>query len=185
MGRVVTRDASRRMSGWADLDKVRVFLIILSFGANMMTSDRKLPVFLTKTEWPYYWISRVNGRYALELEKVLKPIGLDMSRWRVLSALLEHGRLGVSEIAEHCLLKLNTTTKIVQRMVADGLVVTRGSRIDGRVTEVSLTEDGERQGRRARQLAQQLFERSCVDIDLTELAQLNMLLKKVFDGLEG
>ena len=139
--------------------------------------------FSAKHDWPYYWISRVNARYALELERLLKPHGLDVSRWRVLASLDEHGSLGVSEIAEYAILRLNNTTKIVQKMAADGLVQTRSRSADARVTEVSLTEDGKRQAKRARELAHTLFERSFRDVDAGELKMLNELLKKVFDRL--
>lgn len=149
----------------------------------MQESDRLSQPFSTKRDWPYYWISRVNARYALQLESLLKPHGLDISRWRVLASLQEHGSLGVSEISEYAILRLNNTTKIVQKMAVDGLVRTRSRSADARVTEVSLTEDGERQATLARELAQKLFERSFRDVDAKELRMLNELLKKVFDRL--
>lgn len=140
--------------------------------------------FSHKTEWPYYWITRVSARYTFEMEKLLKPAGLDVSRWRVLSSLREHGTLGVSEISDYCILKLNTTTKIVQRMTAEGLVATRGSRSDGRVTEVRLTKKGEKAAVRAAQFAQMVFDQTFSDFNPAEIAQINAVLKKIFDKLE-
>ncbi len=92
-----------------------------------------------KKDWPFYWVSRVNARYAQVLERRLKPLDLDLARWRVLMSLYEDEHLSVSEIADYAVIKLNTVTKIVQRMIADGLVVTRVRPSDGRVTEVCLT----------------------------------------------
>lgn len=117
----------------------------------------KPDIFPAKGEWPYYWITRVSARYTLRLEEALKPRGLDVSRWRVLQSLHEHGALGVSDLADFAILRLNTTTKIVQRMVADGLLDTRVSRKDARVTEVLLTTKGRRQAEIARRLAHELF----------------------------
>ncbi|MFD2236561.1 MarR family winged helix-turn-helix transcriptional regulator [Aureimonas populi] len=139
--------------------------------------------FSSKAVWPYYWIARVNARYLLRMEELLKQDGLDISRWRVLSSLREHGTLGVSEISEYCILKLNTTTKIVQRMVAEGLVETRSSRSDGRVTEVTLTPQGAQMALRAADAARIVFERSFADFEPSEIAQINGLLKRVFDRL--
>lgn len=139
--------------------------------------------FSSKGTWPYYWIARVNARYLLRMEELLKRDGLDISRWRVLSSLREHGTLGVSEISDYCILKLNTTTKIVQRMVVDGLVETRPSRSDARVTEVTLTHRGEQMARRAADSARIVFERSFSDFEPGEISQINGLLKRVFDRL--
>lgn len=145
-------------------------------------NDTAVP-FAHKTEWPYYWITRVSARYIAQMEAMLKPAGLDVPRWRVLSSLREHGALGVSEISDYCILKLNTTTKIVQRMVNDGLVVTRSSPQDGRVTEVSLTPEGEDAAVRAAHFAQVVFDQSFQDFSPEEISEINTLLKRVFDKL--
>lgn len=51
--------------------------------------------------------------------------------------------MSVSESADFSTVKLNTATKIVQRMIAEGLVKTRVRPTDGRVTEVCLTGQGD------------------------------------------
>lgn len=138
-----------------------------------------------KKDWPFYWVSRVNARYAQVLERRLKPLDLDVARWRVLMSLYEDEHLSVSEIADYAVIKLNTVTKIVQRMIADGLVVTRVRPSDGRVTEVCLTPEGDRLRRLARKEADHVFASSFVSITPDELAHLNGLLEKVFLQLEG
>lgn len=143
------------------------------------------PIRYMKGSWPFYWISQVNGRYVQVLERRLKPIGLDIPRWRVLMALYEDGYLSISRIAEAAVLKLNTTTKIVQRMIAEGLVTTRQGLEDARVTEVTLTEAGEVLRHRALAEAQKILTRSFVNISSDELTQLNKLLAKVLSQLEG
>lgn len=152
-------------------------------GSGMLEGQETVGPFEHKTDWPYYWITRVSARYISEMEKLLKPAGLDVPRWRVLHCLREHGALGVSEISEYCILKLNTTTKIVQRMTLDELVTTRSSPMDGRVTEVQLTDKGEEAAVRAAQFAQTIFDRTFSDFEQDEIAQINGLLKRVFDKL--
>lgn len=143
------------------------------------------PIRYMKGSWPFYWISQVNGRYVQVLERRLKPIGLDMPRWRVLMALYEDGHLSISRIAEAAVLKLNTTTKIVQRMILDGLVTTRQGVEDARVTEVTLTPTGEALRHRALAEAQKILTSSFVNITAEELILLNSLLEKVLSQLEG
>jgi DNA-binding MarR family transcriptional regulator len=138
-----------------------------------------------KKNWPFYWISRVNARYIQTLEARLKPIGLDMPRWRVLISLYEEEYLSVSEIAEISVMKLNTATKVVQRMVADGLVETRVSPGDGRVTEVTLTNHGDRMRQAALCEAESILAASFVHITPEELAALNGLLEKVLGRLKA
>ncbi|MFD1624113.1 MarR family winged helix-turn-helix transcriptional regulator [Azospirillum griseum] len=136
-----------------------------------------------RRNWPFYWISRVNARYVQVLETRLKPINLDMPRWRVLMSLHEDEHLSVSEIAEFSVLKLNTATKIVQRMLADGLVVTRTSPVDARATEVSLTPHGDRMRQLAMVEADRILASSFLDIPPEDIATLNTLLQKVFNQL--
>ena len=71
--------------------------------------------------WPFYWITRVSRRYTHDMEDVLKKIGMDVARWRVLMILNEINPASVSELADHAVIKLSTMTKTVIRMQADGL----------------------------------------------------------------
>lgn len=155
----------------------------VSQAAEAALDEGEQAVKRMKRNWPFYWISRVNGRYVQVLERRLKPIDLDMPRWRVLMSLHEDGYLSVSEIADYSVLKLNTATKIVQRMLADGLVTTRVRPTDGRVTEVTLTPKGDEMRRRALMEADKILAASFINISSEELAALNGLLEKVFDRL--
>ncbi|KAA2313209.1 MarR family transcriptional regulator [Pseudooceanicola sediminis] len=133
-----------------------------------------------KRNWPFYWISRVNARYVQVLERKLKPLGLDVARWRVLISLYEEEYLSVSEISAFSTLRLNTTTKVVQRMIADDLVRTRVRPTDGRVTEVCLTARGDALRDRALAEANKILAASFVNVSAEELAALNATMEKVF-----
>ena len=43
-----------------------------------------------KEEFPFYWLTRVNGRYSMAMEKALKKIDLDVPRYRILFTLDNH-----------------------------------------------------------------------------------------------
>lgn len=146
-----------------------------------MTTDESR---FAKEDWPFYWISRVNARYVQVLEKRLKPLGVDVPHWRVLISLYESEYLSISEIAEMSTMRLNTTTKVVQRMIVDGLVTTRVRPTDGRVTEACLTEKGDRLRALALVEAQQVYDLSFPAVTPDERAVLNRTLAKVFAHLD-
>ncbi|WP_441865382.1 MarR family winged helix-turn-helix transcriptional regulator [Phaeovulum sp. W22_SRMD_FR3] len=135
-------------------------------------------------DWPFYWISRVNARYVQALERRLKPIGIDVPRWRVLISLWEEQYLSISEIAELSTMRLNTTTKVVQRMITDELVTTRVRPTDGRVTEACLTEKGDRLRALALVEAQSILQDSFGEITAEERVLLNNVLGRVFARLD-
>ncbi|PTQ13253.1 MarR family transcriptional regulator [Sphingomonas oleivorans] len=134
-------------------------------------------------EWPFYWLSRVVGRYLRQMEAALKPIGLDVPRWRVLMVLHDGEPASVSEIAEHAIVKLPTMTKIIQRMQADGLVECRARETDGRVTEVILTDAGFAARDKAWTVAHSVYRRAFAGVKTGEKKMLNRLLRQVFETI--
>lgn len=136
-----------------------------------------------KRAWPFYWIGRVNGRYAQVLDRRLKPLNIDVPRWRVLISLYEDVHLSISEIAEYSSMRLNTTTKVVQRMIGDNLVETRVRPSDARVTEVCLTREGDRLRELALEEARHVFNLSFQNVSDAEIMALNAILEKVFEQL--
>ncbi|MBN9889359.1 MarR family winged helix-turn-helix transcriptional regulator [Salipiger abyssi] len=143
------------------------------------TTDTQASQGHFRETWPYFWINRANVYYTLALEKRLKPIGIDAPRWRVLMSLFEQDYMSVSEIAEFSNVKLNTTTKVVQRMIGDGLVETRVRPTDGRVTEVRLTEKGDTLRAQALVEADRIRDESFYHVSPAELETLNGILRKI------
>ena len=130
-------------------------------------------------DWPFYWLTRFTGRYLQQMELALKPLGLDVPRWRVLMSLHNKDTLSVSEIADHSIIKLPTMTKIIQRMQVDNLVLCRPSETDGRVTAVSLTPSGKLAAEQALAAANRIYRYAFEDITPEEITMLNALLRKV------
>lgn len=138
-------------------------------------------------EWPFYWLARATGRYLQEMETALKPLGLDVPRWRTLMVLSEFDPASVSEIADHAIVKLSTMTRIVQRMAEDGLVRLDTRTSDARVTEVSLTAHGKIAARDAWVEADRLYHRAFGTAgapgETPRVARLNTQLRAIFDNL--
>ena len=149
--------------------------------------SRPLPSIPTfrKEDWPFHWVTRTSGRYYQVIERVLKPLGLDVPEWRALNCLDEEIGVSVSEIADACIIKLNTTTKIIQRMLAEELVVCSPRATDARVTEVRLTEKGRVLARAARARTDALFAHAFEGIDRGEVAIMNRVLERLFERLDS
>ena len=138
-----------------------------------------------RENWPFYWISQINASYTNALEVKLRPIGVDIPRWRAMMCLYESEYLSISDIAKFSAQRLNTTTKVIQRMTSDGLVSTRISPKDGRVTEVCLTPMGEELRSKAFEEAQVIFENVFAGIGKRRIEELNRTLARLHDKLEG
>ena len=131
--------------------------------ASRHSADPTDPAFRF-ADYPFYLLSRASGRYNAEMEKALKSLGLDQGRWRVLIVLCEADSLGIAQIADTIVYKLSTTTRIVQRLQQAGLVTSRPSASDARVTAVSITPTGRGLVDRSRTIARNVFRTAFADV---------------------
>ena len=69
-----------------------------------------------------YMIASVNRQLESELEERLRPGGVPIEQFRILDVLDANEPSAMGEIAAQSLIEPPTLTKIVDRMVADGLV---------------------------------------------------------------
>ena len=136
-----------------------------------------------KEEFPFYWLARVHGVYSMEMEKALKPIGLDIPTWRTLMILNGRDACSMSEISLHAVAKLSTVTKIVYRMKSDGLVDTATSELDARVTVVRLTALGRQAIERSQLAIGHIFMRSFHGLTPLQIKRLNESLHQILDNL--
>lgn len=155
----------------------------------MASRSKKLEKYLPSSEsfdvneFPFYWVARLNSRYSMEIEKTLKPLNMDISRWRVAMLLRIHGELSISDIAEHALGKLPTITKIVYRMRDEGLLTVEQSEDDGRVTVVRLTEKGDSNVELVLERTQDLFRQAFDGFTEPQIKKTTLLLQRFFDNL--
>ena len=136
-------------------------------------------------KYPSYWVARLESLYSVEMEKSLKPLGMNISRWRVGLLLKEHEILTVSEISNEALMKIPTTTKIVQHMEKEGLVDVFKQESDGRVRLVKLTKQGESQINKIVQQTAPMLENIFSNFSVEELETFLTLSQKLFDNLEN
>ena len=155
----------------------------------MASRSKKLEKYLPSSdsfdvnEFPFYWVARLNARYSMEIEKTLKPLNMDTSRWRVAMLLRIHGELSISDIAEHAIGKLPTITKIVYRMRDEGLLTVEQSETDGRVTVVCLTEKGAHNVELVLEQTQALFHKAFDGFTEPQIKKTTELLQRFFNNL--
>ncbi len=93
-------------------------------------------------QWPFFALTRLVGLYHQRLETALKPLAIDVPRYRVLMLLSHWPQATVSTIADAAVVKLSTMAKVIQRMAAQGLVQTGVSPDDARAVSVAITDLG-------------------------------------------
>lgn len=162
----------------------RITLFLLSYCLAMLDH---LEQFLPNKEpssiqnFPFFWISQVNGKYSQLIEKSIKKLGIDNTRRKIILSTNALGEASITDIANLSTLKLTTATKAVYRLVEDGIVEVYSSTADERISMVKLTAKGV-------ELVEQINQISVVTLagilnafSEDELHNLNHLLKKLFD----
>ena len=94
-------------------------------------------------EYLLYLLARVSHVLSSEFHHQLRRRGVAVPVWRVLASLTGSKGETVTGLAEVCLLQQPTMTKLLDRMVRDGLVTRSQDARDRRVVRVALTPKGE------------------------------------------
>src|SRR4051794_13719020 len=90
-----------------------------------------------------YLMARASHLVSSELHEELRRRGVGVAEWRVLASLVGSSGETVTGLAETCLLQQPTMTKLLDRMVRDGLVRRSQDTRDRRVVWMALTARGE------------------------------------------
>ncbi len=101
-----------------------------------MATDYPTPVSLGRL------LNFASGATNRMCQKMLAPHGLMLAQWVVLSALWREDGLPVSELARYSGNNLSAASRIVDRMVENGLVRRGADPADRRAVRVFLTEAG-------------------------------------------
>jgi len=133
---------------------------------------------------PFYHTVRMLARYYTRMNAVLKPSGIDVPRWRVLTLLAEREVITISEIAEESVVHISTMAKTITRMAGEGLVTVRTSSTDARSTEVMITPAGLKLLEQTREKVKGVFKQALRGLSKTEVQLLNSLSARIFENLE-
>ena len=132
-------------------------------------------------QYPFFWISQVNGRYTQLIEKSLKKLGIDNTRRKIILSTNALTQASITDIAKLSTLKLTTATKAVYRLVEDEIVEVFSSEQDERISLVKLTEKGQTMVEQINQISQITLAGILHAFDDQELKDFNTQLKKMFD----
>lgn len=132
-----------------------------------------------------YLLNRVVGRLDLAWREELRPYGLTVSRWQMLTILAFYDGSRITALADMVGTEQSLTTRIVDQMERDGLVVRRLDPDDGRARLVWLTDGG-------RELFEELIPGAATwmddftgDLDDDEVDVLADLLTRLLGRVEG
>lgn len=89
-----------------------------------------------------YLLNRADHALSDPLHAELAARGVQVSDWRVLAILSEHGRCSVGELAEHVRLPQPTITHAISRLERRGRVTRASGVEDRRQRFVALTDEG-------------------------------------------
>jgi DNA-binding MarR family transcriptional regulator len=88
-----------------------------------------------------YLLARASEQASRQFHVQVKKQGLKVPEWRVLAAIADQP-LKIGALAKITLYQQPTLTKVVDRMVADGLVDKSRDKDDGRIVRVQITNKG-------------------------------------------
>ena len=131
--------------------------------------------------FPFFWVSQVNGKYTQLIEKSIKKLGIDNTKRKIILSTNALGQASITEIANLSTTKLTTTTKAVYRLVDDEIVEVFSSTEDERISMVRLTPKGIALVEQINQISQVTLSGILNAFDDDELHHLNAQLKKIFD----
>lgn len=114
----------------------------------MQTSPSSIQDYLT------YAVAAAHRRMSASLNARLKQHGIQIEAWRILETLEAGQRLTMGQLAEVVLMNPPTLTKLVDRMVSDGLVHRQVAQADHRQVNVLPTALGKKRMLQIRQEVQ-------------------------------
>lgn len=126
-----------------------------------------------------YALAAAHRNVHLELSRKLKDEGVQVEAWRIMEAIGDESAMTMGQLADTVLLAPPTLTKMVDRMVADGLVQRQISQEDQRQVHLVLSALGEKKRDHVRQFVQEqeaaLLERLGADSARALHSALNAL----------
>lgn len=132
---------------------------------------------------PFYLMAHADFKYHEDMDIVLHKHGVSKPIYRVMTVLREHQPTSIGAIAEAALTKRSTISRIIDRMVEQGLVSTEPNPEDNRITEVTLTPAGQQTLRKLTPIVGRQFNRAMDGVSDRDIAHLLRTLQKISANL--
>lgn len=134
-------------------------------------------------EAPEYLIALIQRVNREQMEAALRPVGLRLASWRLLSCLHEHGPAALTDLADLSVLERTAAGRLVDDLVARGLVRKMALEGDKRFSIVALSEAGEAALERSMPRVHHVRARLFNGLSGTDYDTLRALLAKLRSNL--
>jgi DNA-binding MarR family transcriptional regulator len=126
-------------------------------------------------------VSQAAYQLARTLSRAIAEVGIEITprEFAVINRLHQHGQLSQSELAEMTYKDKPAVTRMLDRLIAQGLVKKLPCSADRRVFQVSLTAEGEAVRERIVPLCVDMLESACKGIRREDLLTTVATLKKL------
>ena len=132
-----------------------------------------------------FHIHRVNAMLAQVCNPIFLAYDIDLVSSRILVALLERPAIRVGELVALMVLPQSTISHQLQRLQRRGLIVRTRTEEDNRAVAVTLTATGRRTAAVCSRLSRKIYLALSSQFTAGELADLQALLTRMFQGLEA
>ncbi|WP_158095653.1 MarR family transcriptional regulator [Collinsella sp. An271] len=112
-----------------------------------------------------------------------RALGLKPGQPKVLEYVVDHEGCTQRAIADACVMDRSTTTSILARMEAEGLIARRSDEVDRRSSSVYLTDSGREAARRVLAICNEVDSLAWNGFTDEERSSLSDLLARVIDNL--
>jgi DNA-binding MarR family transcriptional regulator len=131
-----------------------------------------------------YLINRVGSALVARFSAdALAGAHLSVASWRVLAVLSSNGGLRQTDLAEMTSIDASTLSRLITRLVHDGLVRRTRSKADSREVAVGLTRKAETSLRKLVPVALGLQDRATQSLSKRDLATLKRVLRQMHANL--
>jgi MarR family transcriptional regulator, organic hydroperoxide resistance regulator len=129
-----------------------------------------------------YLFVQVAKAHRFRTHELLSELGLHVGQEMVLVALMKHGNLTLSELAQHLEVQPPTITKMVQRLESLDVVKRVRCKHDSRCSSIYLTPKGKQLQTKIEKIWQQVEQEFFGNMTQGEQASFQKLLQKVRDS---
>jgi DNA-binding MarR family transcriptional regulator len=131
-----------------------------------------------------YLVNRVGSALVARFSAgALAKAGLSIASWRVLAVLSSNGALRQTDLAEMTSIEVSTLSRLITRLVRDGLVQRSRSQADSREVSVSLTRRAREVMARLVPIATGLQNSATRNLSQRDIATLKRSLRKMHENL--
>ncbi|ATY10153.1 MarR family transcriptional regulator [Amycolatopsis sp. AA4] len=135
------------------------------------------------TRRPGYLVKRVQQAFRQASDELLRPIGLSMAQYAVLTALAENPGVSSAELARQCFVTRQSLRDVLTGLKTAGLVAVAEEASTGRARPVRLTASGEARLKEAHRAVDEVEERMLAGIPEPDRRRLAELLTICSDNL--